>query len=383
MQVFFKKKKTLKYYMDQLKTTNRLLLIIVIPLLFYLAKILGFILIPLVFSMFIAVLFLPMMRNLKKRGINKTFSIVAVVAVMAIIITIAVQLFKISGKQILQADDAFIEMAEMKIVGLVEIIDEAVGLDLAEDQSLSKQLMDRFSIMKQVGPTLNFINTTLTMLLMTIFFSILWLTESINIEKIMHKTMIKQRFTSIKTFMKIEQNLIKFVKVKVIISLFTGIGTGLVCYFFGLSFPIFWGLFAFFINFVQMVGSFIAVIAAGLFGFIELDLGTVLLFYIIALASVQFIFGTILEPIFMGKSFSINIITVLVMLMLWGYIWGIPGMILSIPLTVFFKIILEQFPKTKFMAEIISGPEKHVPIPKIGPLEKISEKVNEQMKADH
>lgn len=368
--------------MDQLKTTNRLLLIIVIPLLFYLAKILSFILIPLVFSMFIAVLFLPMMRSLKKKGVNKTFSILAVVAVMAIIVTVAVQLFKISGKQMLEADDAFLEMAENKIVGVVKMIDGAVGLDLAEDQSLSRQLMERFSLMKQVRPTINFINTTLTMLLMTIFFAILWLTESINIERIMNRTLIKQRFSSIKTFIKIEQNLIKFVKVKVIISLLTGIGTGLVCYFFGVSFPVFWGLFAFLINFVQMVGSFIAVIAAGLFGFIELDVGPVLLFYVIALASVQFVLGTILEPILMGKSFSINIITVLVMLMLWGYIWGIPGMILSVPLTVFFKIIFEQFPRTQFVSEIISGTPKHVPIPKIGPLEKISKQVNEQLKSD-
>lgn len=369
--------------MDQIKTTNRLLLIIIIPLLFYLAKILSFILIPLVFSMFIAVLFLPMMRSLKKKGVNKTFSILAVVAVMAIIITIAVQLFKISGKQILEMDDTFLEIAESKIVGIVEVIDGAVGLDLAEDQSLSKQLMERFSLMKQVRPTLNFINSTLTMLLMTIFFAILWLAESINLERIMNKTIIKQRFSSIKTFMKIEQNLIKFVKVKVIVSLLTGIGTGLVCYFFGLSFPIFWGLFAFMINFIQMVGSFIAVIVIGLFGFIELDVGTILLFYIISLASVQFLFGTILEPILMGKSFSINIITVLVMLMLWGYIWGVPGMILSIPLTVFFKIIFEQFPKTQFISEIISGPQKQVPIPNIGPLEKIRNQVNEQLKSDN
>jgi predicted PurR-regulated permease PerM len=60
----------------------------------------------------------------------------------------------------------------------------------------------------------------------------------------------------------------------------------------------------------------------------------------------------------MGKSFSINIITILVMLMLWGYIWGIPGMIMAIPLTVFIKIILEQFPKTKLIADLISGPMK-------------------------
>lgn len=341
--------------MDKLRTTNGLLLILVIPVLFYLAKTLSFIFIPLVFSMFIALLFLPLMRKLKKRGINKTFSILIVVLIMSLGVTLLVQVMKIAGREFLSVDDQFIATAEMKLVSLVQSIDTAVGLDLVEGQSLSKQLLQKTSILKNVGPTLSFINSSLTTVLMTIFFVILWLAGSIDTERILNRLLLKNRFTSVKTFLTIERDLIKFIKVKFIISLLTGIGTGLVCYFFDISFPVFWGLFAFLINFVQMVGSIIAVAAAGLFGFIELDMGTVLLVYILCLTGVQVLFGTILEPIFMGKSFSINIITILVMLMFWGYIWGIPGMIMSIPLTVFFKIIFEQFPRTQFIAEIISG----------------------------
>src|SRR5699024_1939826 len=86
--------------MDKLKTTNSLLLILVIPLIFYLAKTLSFIFIPLIFSMFIALLFLPLMRWLKKRGIKQVFSILIVVAIIVGMVTIGVQLFKLSTKQI-------------------------------------------------------------------------------------------------------------------------------------------------------------------------------------------------------------------------------------------------------------------------------------------
>ncbi|CAN0451187.1 unnamed protein product, partial [Scytosiphon promiscuus] len=81
------------------------------------------------------------------------------------------------------------------------------------------------------------------------------------------------------------------------------------------------------------------------------------------ITGVQVLFGSILEPVFMGKSFSINIITVLVMLMLWGYIWGVPGLIMAIPITVFIKIILEQFPQTKIIASLISGNQPLKPKP--------------------
>jgi predicted PurR-regulated permease PerM len=116
------------------------------------------------------------------------------------------------------------------------------------------------------------------------------------------------------------------------------------------------------INFVQMIGSVISVVLLSLFAFIELDpasTGT-LLFFILSITAVQVIMGGILEPIFMGKTFSINVITILVMLMFWGYIWGIPGLIMSIPLTVFIRIILEQFPKTRMIADLIAGPDQDI-----------------------
>jgi len=157
--------------------------------------------------------------------------------------------------------------------------------------------------------------------------------------------------------MRIEKDIIVFIKVKFVISFFTGLGFTLACYFFDVSFPVFWGLLAFVINFVQMIGSVISVLLLSLFAFVELDATGTLLFFILTITLVQVIMGAILEPIFMGKSFSINVITILVMLMFWGFLWGIPGMILSIPITVFIKIIFEQYPKTKVIADLMSGSE--------------------------
>lgn len=105
-----------------------------------------------------------------------------------------------------------------------------------------------------------------------------------------------------------------------------------------------------------MVGSFISVILLSIFAFVELETSSVLFLFILSITGVQVLFGAILEPIFMGKSFSINVITVLIMLMLWGFIWGIPGLIMAIPITVFIKIILEQFESTKVIATLLSGP---------------------------
>lgn len=340
--------------MDKLRTTNILLLVIVVPLVFYLLKILSFIFIPLVFSMFIALLFLPIMRWLGKKKIPKSIGILVVILLIAVGVKIGVELIQISSKEILNSDSDFFTKAESKINDLYILAQETFGFEMDNKQNVLNQFVQKDNI----GGTIDFVRKTLTMILMTIFFVVLWLAESINIQKVLNSTILKQRHTSVKTFFKIEKDLIKFIKVKFFISLATGIGTGLACVFFDISFPIFWGLFAFIINFVQMVGSIITVVLLAIFAFVELEPTSTLFFFILSITGVQVLFGTILEPIFMGKSFSLNVITVLVMLMLWGFIWGVPGLIMAIPITVCIKIILDQFPETKVLSNILSANKK-------------------------
>ena len=342
--------------LNQRRTTNILLLTIAIPLIFYLLKILSFIFIPLIFSMFIALLFLPLMRWLGRRNVPKFISIIIVLLLVTSGLKLGVELIQLSSKEILATKSDFFPKAEAKLADLLFYLTDNFGIEIGEDQNIFSQFFQK----ENIGSTFGFLRKFLTTILMTAFFVVLWLAESINVHKLLNNTILKQRYTSIKAFMKIEKDLIKFIKVKFLVSALTGLFTGLICVFFDISFPIFWGLFAFAINFIQMVGSFISVILLAIFAFVELDPTSTLFFFIVSISMVQVVFGAILEPIFMGKSFSINIIAVLVMLMLWGFLWGIPGLIMAIPITVFIKIILEQFPSTKVIASLLSGDETKV-----------------------
>ena len=169
-------------------------------------------------------------------------------------------------------------------------------------------------------------------------------------------SIFKNRHASIKTFAKIEKDIIKFVKVKFVVSFLTGVGFFLACLAFDVSFPIFWGLLAFLINFIQFIGSIISVVLLSIFALVELDPSGTLVFFILVITGVQALFGGIVEPVMMGRTFSVNVVTVLVMLMLWGFIWGIPGLIMSIPITVFLRIVFDQFPQTKLISELMAGP---------------------------
>ncbi len=341
--------------MKDLKTTNTLLLLLVIPVVFYVLKIMSFIFIPLALSMFISVLFLPLMRWLQKRKIPRGVNVGIVILIVVFVFWAVVKIMILSSVQVVGHSEAFLSKAKIKIDELIINIESLIGGGVISSDELFSRVIQNVDMASKFGPTIEYFRGTITMFMMTAFFVILWLAESINVQQIIKSMMTKREYASVKTFMEIEKNLIMFVKVKVIVSFLIGLGVGLSCYFFNVSFPIFWGLFALLAVYIQMIGPIVQIVLLALFALVELDFTTKYLFFMLSVLGVHILVGSVLEPIFMGKSFSINVITILIMLMLWGYIWGIPGMVLSIPITVLVKIVLEQFPSTKGLAILMSG----------------------------
>lgn len=344
-------------FSDQ-STTNKLLLILVLPIIFYSLQILSFIFIPLMFAVFIAMLFTPMMRWMSKRKFPKVVSLMVVVTILVITLFSIFKLVQLSSNEVNEGKDVLSEKFESKVETLLNPFSEILGIEKSEGQSALRELMNSSKvgdlIFNNFTITFSFVRLTVVNTLMTLFFLILFLAGSINVNNLLQTALFKGRTQTVKTFMKVEKSVSKFLKVKIAISMLTGIAFGIIAWSLGISFPLFWGLLAFVINFVQMVGSVISVILVMIFTYVEIDNpGTVLLAAILFTAA-QVLFGAVLEPIFMGKSFSINIIVVLVMLMFWGFLWGIAGLILAIPLTVVLKIILSENPGTTKIANIMS-----------------------------
>lgn len=341
-----------------IKAIRKLLLIIVIPFILYLLNVLSIIFIPLVFALFGALLFMPLMRWFQRKRIPNVLGIIVVVIFISGGLKIGFEVISLSAKELKSSKTNFYQKFDKRLNDIIIPLTDYVDVEPDEEQTKLEALIHNEKFTSAAfggfGNTLNFTRKFISMLLMTIFFMVLLLAGSMDIQKVMELLIFKQRFASVKTFRQIERDILKFIIVKFILSLLTGVGFGVACYAFGVSFPIFWGLFAFAINFIQMIGSVISVICLTAFALVEVDQTGTLLFFILVISGVQILFGGILEPIFMGKSFSINTITVLIMLALWGFIWGIPGLILSIPITALVKKIMEQFPSTAVYARIMS-----------------------------
>jgi predicted PurR-regulated permease PerM len=145
-----------------------------------------------------------------------------------------------------------------------------------------------------------------------------------------------------RTFSAIVDNIQKYLIAKTILSLFTGLVVGFILYLFNVKFFVIWGVLSFILNFIPNIGSIIGVVLPtvmvliqyGSFGYAAMVAGTVIV--------IHNLIGNIVEPKIFGKQLGINPLVILLSLLVWGYIWGIAGMVLSVPLTVIGKIIVSK-----------------------------------------
>jgi AI-2 transport protein TqsA len=122
----------------------------------------------------------------------------------------------------------------------------------------------------------------------------------------------------------------RYLAIKSVFSLATGIGVWLWLSVLGVDFAPTWGMVAFFLNFVPNIGSIIAAIPAVLLALIQLGVPSALL-AILGYAVVNVVFGNILEPRFMGAGVGLSTLVVFISLIFWGWVLGTIGMVLSVP----------------------------------------------------
>ncbi len=157
---------------------------------------------------------------------------------------------------------------------------------------------------------------------------------------------------SLENLSRIEKSVRHYLVIKTFVSLLTGILVGLFLWILGVEYPVLWGLIAFLLNYIPNIGSIIAAIPAVMFAWIQLGFASAV-WALIIYAMVNLFIGYLVEPRVMGKGMGLSTLVVFLSLILWGYMLGIVGMFLSVPLTMTIKIILEYNESTRPLAALL------------------------------
>jgi predicted PurR-regulated permease PerM len=146
-----------------------------------------------------------------------------------------------------------------------------------------------------------------------------------------------------------------YIAVKTLMCLLTGVLFVSMCWIFGIDFALFWGLLAFLLNYIPTVGSIIATLPLILLAAIQLESWTSIALFAVILLVVQQFIGQILEPKLMGMRLSLKPVAILLGLIFWGLLWGVPGMFLATPLTVLIRIISSYFNVTRGFERLLAS----------------------------
>ncbi|KTD16778.1 AI-2E family transporter [Legionella jordanis] len=145
-----------------------------------------------------------------------------------------------------------------------------------------------------------------------------------------------------------------YLGLKTLLSLITAIASWVIMKSVGLDFAEFWALLIFFLNFIPNIGAIIATAFPMLLALIQFQSWVPFFIITSGIVTVEFVIGNMVEPRFLGKSLNLSPLVILIALALWGAIWGILGMFLSVPITVMMMIIFAHFDATRPIAILLS-----------------------------
>lgn len=221
-------------------------------------------------------------------------------------------------------------------------------------------LMSDFSKELNFGEILSTIFSTLTSLfgdasMVLIYLIFLLIEESTFPRKMKAMYPDSQKHDKMKELVgKIDRSVSNYIALKTLVSLLTGILSYFVLIIIGVDAPVFWAFLIFVLNFIPTIGSLIATLFPTVFALLQFGEFTPAILVLVIVGIIQLIVGNLIEPRLMGNSLNISPLVVLLTLTLWGLIWGITGMLLSVPITVMLIIIMSEFEGTKPIAILLS-----------------------------
>ena len=308
------------------------------------------ILVPLALALFVAVVSLPMLNIVRRRGMPTGAAILLVVLVDAGALFLFGWLVTVAALEIRdQLPGYFVRLQELEDQSLLWLSSHGIeaGVSPMADLLRPERLFEFISAVVR-GAT----DILTGVFLVTLIF-IFMLAEASSFPRKLRAIAGGENADLSRTGQVVKE-IQHYLAIKTIISLATGVSLGIFTWMLGLDFPLLWGLLAFVLNFIPNVGSIIASLPAILVALLQVGPGMAAIVAIIYLA-VNGLFGNFLEPLVMGHQLGISTLVVILSLVFWGWLWGPAGMFLSVPLTMALKIGLEHSEEFRWVAYLMTA----------------------------
>ncbi|MGQ9673483.1 MAG: AI-2E family transporter [Candidatus Aminicenantales bacterium] len=152
----------------------------------------------------------------------------------------------------------------------------------------------------------------------------------------------------------IDKQIQRYLVIKTTTSFLSGLVTLVVLVIFRVDFALVLALLTFLLNFIPSLGSILALVFIFFLAVFQFGSFWPALWILLILIGLDLLIANFLEPKLMGYGLGLSPLAVLVALFFWGWLWGIPGMFLAVPLLAVMKISFANIPSLRFIAEFMS-----------------------------
>ena len=312
--------------------------------------------VPLVFSAFLGVLSAPAVFWLKERRVPPSLGVPLVVLGVIVLLSLTAGFIGGSINQFTNRLDTYEARFAELTAGITTFL-QTQGFELSAAKV--KGLVDPGAAMKLVGSTVSGLASMLSNTLLVILTMIFILFEAVTIPKKLRDA-IGDPQADLSRYSAVTTQIKQYLVIKTYLSLATGLLVALLCWLVGVDFPLLWGLVAFLLNYVPNIGSIIAALPPVLLAVIQhgfVSAGIILG----GIVGINMVIGNVFEPRLMGRKLGLSTLVVFLSLIFWGWLWGTTGMLLSVPLTMIVKILLEHSGQWQWLGVMMGAGDEDAP----------------------
>ena len=159
----------------------------------------------------------------------------------------------------------------------------------------------------------------------------------------------------------IESDMVRYLSTATCINAGLGAATAIAMYFLGMPNPVLWGVMVALLNYVPFLGPFVGLIILTIIALLTFDgVGDAML--VPAVFSVLVILeGQILTPYILGRNLTLQPVMVFLAMLLWGWLWGVVGALMAVPILMAFRIACNHVPSLAPLGEFLSGTRAEAP----------------------
>ncbi|MBZ9560426.1 MULTISPECIES: AI-2E family transporter [unclassified Modicisalibacter] len=309
-------------------------------------------LVPLLLSLFIAVICTAPVHWLYRLGVSRRLSVLLTLVILGLFLTLLGTLLASSFATFMEALPQLEDELRKHYLSLLNWLSN-MGVHV-QPRRMSEWL-DPTTATQMVPTFLGGIGNLLSQSVLIMLLVIFMLFETLDFREKVAQS-LDNPAPSLRRFKEFSHNLKRYLAIKTVISLITGTLIYLACLLLGVQFPLLWGTLAFSLNYIPNIGSALAAVPAVLLTLVMPD-GGLAKASVLALAYllVNFVIGNLIEPRVMGHTLGLSTLVAFLSLVVWGWILGPVGMLLAVPLTMTLKIALNSHPETRWLARMLGG----------------------------